>query len=103
MAAGKIKVNTVSLNKTKSEVQAKLDKIRSDMGKISENMSILNSMWTGDAHEAFVQTVGEDVSFLMEVCDSLQNIISYESNAVSEYNKCEQQVSEIISQIKISM
>ncbi|MCD7884784.1 MAG: WXG100 family type VII secretion target [Lachnospiraceae bacterium] len=101
MASAKIRVNTGSLSKTQKEVQAKLDKIRSDMDKISEDMATLNSMWTGDAHETFVQSVTEDLGLLTEVCTALQNIISFEGNAVTEYDKCEQQVADIIAQIRI--
>ncbi|MCD8103783.1 MAG: WXG100 family type VII secretion target [Lachnospiraceae bacterium] len=101
MAVEKIRINTGSLSKTQKEVQAELDKIQSDMEKISDDMNTLNSMWTGDAHDAFVQSVSEDLSLLTEVCTVLQNIINYESSAVTEYDKCEQQVSEIIAQIRI--
>ena len=101
MAVNKIRVNTNSLNHTRSELQAKLDKIKKDIENISGNMNTLNSMWEGEAHEAFSQQVNDDISFLEWACGSIQNIINYESNAVTEYNKCEQEVADIISQIRI--
>lgn len=101
MAESKIRVNTNNLNQTRQELQSKLDKIRNDIEQISANMSRLNSMWEGDAHQAFQQNVTSDIEYLTGACDSLQGIINYESTAVTEYNKCEQQVSDLISQIRI--
>lgn len=101
MAANKIKVNTGSLDQTRKELQAKLDKIKKDIEQISNDMNILNSSWEGDSHEAFQQRVVEDIQFLLGACDSIQGIIGYESNAVTEYNKCEQQVADLIAQIRI--
>lgn len=101
MAASKIRVNTDSLDRTSKELQEKLNQIRKRMEQISDDMGTLNSMWEGDAHEAFQQRVTEDIQFLSEACDSMQGIINYESNAVTEYNKCEQQVSDLIAQIQI--
>ena len=101
MAANKIKVNTISLDRTRRELQEKLEKIKKDIDQISENMSTLNSMWSGEAHSTFEQSVTEDIQFLQGVCENIQEIIDYESNAVKMYNKCEQQVSELIEQIRI--
>lgn len=101
MAVSKIRINTGSLDQTRRELQAKLDKIKKDIEQISDDMNTLNSMWTGDAHQAFQQSVTADIQFLEGACDGIQSIIRYESNAVTEYNKCEQQVADIIAQIRI--
>lgn len=101
MAINRIKVNTNSLNQTKVEIQDKLEKIKKDIEQISKDMDTMNSMWEGDAHEAFKNSVNTDIQFLSVVCDGIQNIIHFEDNAVTEYNKCEQQVADLIDQIKI--
>lgn len=101
MAVNKIRVNTNSLNNTRRELQAKLDKIRRDIVHISDDMGTLNSMWEGDAHEAFSQQVNDDIRFLMEACDGIQSVINYENTAVTEYDKCESQVADVISGIRI--
>lgn len=97
----KIRINTGSLNSTKRDLQDKLTKIKNDMAQISEDMGALNSMWEGDAHQSFQERVNADIEYLTGVCDGIQNIINYESNAVTEYDKCEQQVSDLIAQIRI--
>ncbi len=101
MAISKIRVDTGRLDQTRKELQAKLDKIRKDIDQIRDDMNTLNSMWAGDAHEAFETTVAEDISALGGMCDTLQEVINYESGAVTEYNKCEQQVADLITQIRV--
>ena len=101
MAADRIKVNTSSLNQTSRELQAKLDKIRKDIEHISGDMNTLNSMWEGDAHEAFSRQVSDDIGFLNSACENIQHIINFENSAVTEYNRCENQVSDLIAQIRI--
>lgn len=101
MGVNKIRVNTSSLSQTRRELQAKLDKIRRDIDNISNDMATLNSMWMGDAHEAFSGQVDSDISFLREACDGIQSIINFEDTAVNEYDKCERQVADVISQIRI--
>lgn len=101
MGVKKIRVNTESLGRTRKELQGKLDKIRKDIDQIADDMNALHSMWEGDAHQAFRARVSEDISFLGSVCDGIQSIVNYEECAVTEYNKCERQVSDLISQIGI--
>lgn len=64
-------------------------------------MGTLNSMWSGEAHDAFIQSAESDIQFLTSVCDSIQGIINYEGNAVKEYNECEQRVADLIAQIRV--
>lgn len=101
MSSNKIRVNTESLNRTSSELQAKLEKVKKDIENISGDMDKLNSMWEGDAHTAFTQQISQDISNLSSACDGVQGIIRYEENAVKEYNKCENQVADLIRQIQI--
>ncbi|MCD7744501.1 MAG: WXG100 family type VII secretion target [Lachnospiraceae bacterium] len=96
--ADNIKVNTASLNRTRKEIRAKLVKLHSEMEELSAAVDALNSMWEGEAHAAFVNSLTEDMSLLSEVCAGLQSILDYEESAVTEYRKCEQQVSDMISQ-----
>lgn len=99
--AAKIKVNTGSLDQTRKEIENRLAQVRKSIEQISQDMNMLNSMWTGEAHTVFVKEISEDIQQLQSACDGVQEIIRYESNAVTEYNRCEQQVGEIISQIRI--
>ena len=101
MSAEKIRVNTDSLKHTQENVKSRLDGIKKDIENVTLKMSALNSVWTGTAHDTFVNEVNSDLAILNSVCDEIQAIINYEGNAVTEYNKCEKQVSDLIAQINI--
>lgn len=101
MAVNKIRVNTDSLHQTQQNLQEKLKKIQKEIEQIATDMETLNAMWTGEAHDAFVQSAESDIQYLTSVCDQIQGIINYEGNAVKEYNRCEQQVSDLISRIRV--
>lgn len=101
MAGNKIRVNTQSLNRTRTELQAALDKVRKHIEQIEADMAALNAAWDGDAHQTFEQKVNDDIQFLSGACEEIQYVINYEDTAVREYDRCEQQVSELIKQIRI--
>ena len=101
MAVNKIRVNTERLKQTQQNLQEKLKGIQTAIEQVSVDMGVLNSKWSGEAHDAFVQSVENDIQFLTTVCEQLQGIIDYEGNAVNEYNKCEQQVADLIAQLRI--
>ena len=101
MAANKIRVNTDSLKQTQQSLQERLKAIQKAMKQVSAAMGTLNSMWSGEAHDAFIQSAESDIQFLTSVCDSIQGIINYEGNAVKEYNECEQRVADLIAQIRV--
>lgn len=101
MAISRIKVDTGRLDQTRRELQGKLDKIRRDIDQIRDDMNTLNAMWIGEAHEAYEMTTEEDIQTLCALCDAMESVIRFENSAVTEYNKCERQVAELIAKIRI--
>ena len=99
--ADKIKVNTVSLNTTKTNVSSQIKQIRSQIQALRADIALLDTMWEGEAHNTFHREFISDVVKLENLCKSLDGIVSYEGNAVTEYNRCEQKVAELIGSIKV--
>ncbi len=99
--ADKIRVNTGSLNTTRNNVSNQVKQIRAQVQAMRGALASLNSMWEGDAHAEFDSQVKADVTRLENLCKSLDGIVSYESNAITEYNNCERKVSELIASIKV--
>ncbi len=100
MEDGRIIVDTDSLTQTRKDLQESLKRIRMYVENISGHMAALNSMWTGDAHEAFLAQADSDIGFLREACDGIQSVIDFEDTALSRYDSCERQVAEVVSQIR---
>ena len=99
--ASKIRVNTNSLHHTQQTVQGRLDQIKRGLDQIVADMATMNSMWAGEAHDVFEVSIDADIQYLQSACEGIQKVIEYERGAVTEFNRCEQQISEIISQIRI--
>ncbi len=99
--ADKIRVNTGSLTVTRDTVNRQVGNINNQISELNGDIAKLDSMWEGEAHEAFHSAFLADVFQLQKLCKSLESIVSYESNAIKEYNQCEQQVAALIAGINV--
>jgi len=99
--ADKIRVNTDSLNRTRENVANQIKQIRGQITNMYGEITALNSMWEGEAHAAFDTHFKSDVKNLENLCKSLDGIVNYENNAVTEYNRCERNVASLINSIKV--
>lgn len=101
MAIDKIKVNTNKLQKTTSDIEDALKDIKNKIKSMESDVKALNSMWTGEAYDAFNQAFDDDIADLNTVCDNIQSVIDYEKKAKSEYDSCEQKVSDLVDKITV--
>ena len=101
MAASKIKINTKSLKKDTEDISNALKTIQTKIESLQSDVTALNQMWTGDANKEFNKAFQDDITDLEQICKSIQKLINYEKKAKSEYNSCEQKVSDLIDDIHI--
>ena len=99
--ADKIRVNTKSLGTTRDNVRDQIRKIREEIKYLEEDVIQLNGMWEGPAHEAFNTAFLADVRTLSSQCGVLDGIVSYETNAVKEYDACENKVASLVAGIRV--
>ncbi len=96
-----ISVNTKTLSTDKTDIEGYLASIRKDLEAMQDNVEALNQMWSGTANSRFNMAFNSDIKFLMEICDNLQKVIDFEATAITEYNSCEQKVSQLIAEISL--
>lgn len=101
MASRFIEVNTAALVRDRDEIVGQLKFIEGKMADMKQAVAELDRMWTGAASQAFRQVFEDDMAFLLEVCQGIQKAIEYETNAVSEYNICENKVREQVQGIEV--
>ena len=102
MENSQIKVNTVTLGNDMETINGYLKDLKTQKGNLAGSMIELNSMWSGEAYDAFVQAVNNDLQLLQAVIDDLTNsVYAYEVRAKSKYEECERQVSALIDGISI--
>lgn len=101
MAINKIKVNTNKLQKTASDIEGALKDIKNKIKAMESDVTALNSMWTGDANAEFNKAFQDDIKDLGVICDNIQSVINYETTAKTEYDNCEQRVSDLVDKITV--
>lgn len=101
MAISKIKVNTVSLKNDTDLILKSLNDVKKKMQAMESDVSQLNGMWEGDANAAFNKAFQDDINALKQICDNIQGVIDYETNAKKEYDSCEQKVSGLIDSVSV--
>lgn len=91
------------------------DRIRSDAAKVSDCIGAmrkslsdlrtheqeLDAMWDGDSSEAFKAVFYDDLEILDNILGNLERIYEYEVKAETGFTKCNSQVSEIISSLRM--
>ena len=99
--ADRVRVNTSSLSRTRESVSSQVNKIRTQITALYQDVDQLNGMWEGDAHAVFDAKFKADIRYLESLMKSLDGIVSFETNAEKEYNTCESKVGSLISDIQI--
>lgn len=101
MGVNEIATNIETMRKDISELEDLLSMARGTIDKVYAEMTQLDAMWDGDANETFNVQVRKDIEFGREVCDTVNEIINCMEYANSEYNKCENEIGNIIASIRI--
>ena len=97
----KIRVNTGSLSRTQSDVEGRIRSIEGKLAAMQADVSQMNGMWSGQANAAFNQTFMDDIQTLRNLCGQLGKLAGYEGKARTEYDSCEQKVSQLVAGIRI--
>ncbi len=96
-----IKCNTGTLTTDKNDVVRKLSQIEKSLTTLKTISRRLDSMWDGEASVAYKAKLDGYIRELNDICISMNSIASYEGKAVTEYNKCERDISGIISTLSL--
>lgn len=99
--ADEIRCNTSTLATDNGDVDGYIRQIRANKAQIENIVRRLDSMWDGDASEAFKVRMIDQMNQLENYCVSLESVSNYEKNAVTEYEQCIRDVDGIISSISV--
>lgn len=99
--ADEIRCNTATLATDNGDVDGFIKKIRACKAQIEAIVRRLDSMWDGDASEAFKHRMLDQMKQLESYCVTLESISDYEKRAVTEYEDCIRNVEGIISSVSV--
>lgn len=100
--AGQIIAN--DLGRFKNDINsytAALQNLNSQCSAMFESITSLDNTWDGQAHDAFKAQFDNDYNNMMELITYLSKLRDDFNFANTEYTKCEQEVGDIVSSIKI--
>ena len=95
-----IGVNTITLKTEIDSITTELQGIRKDIETMFTEFQTLDSMWDGEASEAFRAQFMSDKATLESFCDTVNSLIDSMDFAKDAYNKCEAGISDTISAIR---
>ena len=96
-----IKVNTRRLGTDADEFRNNIRDIESHIASLRTHSSVLDGMWDGPSSEAFKLSFASDITALEAIVSTLKGINNYEDNAKTKYDRCEQEVSALVNQIRV--
>lgn len=99
--ANQIAVDTRKLGNDADDVGTYIKNIKKQIEDMKTSVSELDAMWDGPSSEAFRKTFNKDMKAMEDVIEGLEDLKKYEDQAKKKYEKCEDKVAELISEIKI--
>ena len=98
--SSEIRVDTGQLKRDADSVGNLIRTMERQITDIQAEISQMNTMWTGTAKNSFVKAVADDIKAAREVLAELKSLQSFESQARTKYDQCEQEVSALVDALK---
>lgn len=99
MAENKLAVDTIRLGSDADGVAESVRALEAEIRQFEDEYQRLNAMWEGPASEVFLETYRNDILDLQDIIKALQEFSVFELNANAKYQRCADEVGEIIRSI----
>lgn len=101
MAGRTIQVNTNTLRSDISMIEDEIRSINNGANRLAQALRELEGMWDGNAKQAFSAAVNDDIRRLLELSKAMERFTEKTGEVRQEYDTCENEVSQIISSIRV--
>lgn len=101
MAGRMIEVDTNILRSDILTIEEEISSINSGADRLGQALRELESMWDGNAKQAFSAAVNDDIRRLRELSKAIRDFTEKTSEVRREYDMCENEVSQMISSIRV--
>lgn len=99
--ASEISNNTDILGSDIRNLREQLNRARSHVQQLNDQMEELNHMWKGPAHDAVQKQFVKDFQTISELCASLERMADNLESTRRAYERCESNVSSAVFAIHI--
>lgn len=101
MSGAYIEVNTVFLKQDTEALRQQIGQAGQCLKDLAADLTGLDAAWRGTANAAFQRQVAEDAEYLSEVIREVTELSACMEYAANEYVKCENDVADMISAVRI--
>ena len=101
MAIKQIAIDTGILQNDITAYEEALNTVKSKMDNMFTNMKELDTMWEGEANNAFMVQFNKDYSSMKDLCNLLTKLLEDLKLAKKEYDQCDSSVNTVINAIQI--
>ncbi|MBE5932628.1 MAG: WXG100 family type VII secretion target [Lachnospiraceae bacterium] len=98
----RIKCNMATLASDADEVKANIKIMEESLSDIISCKAKLDSEWDGDASEAFLQELDQEIKQMQNIIDRLKLLAQYEDTSTDTYNNGEKSIAGMISEVSIA-
>ncbi|HIZ64617.1 MAG TPA: WXG100 family type VII secretion target [Candidatus Blautia pullicola] len=99
--ADRIEIETRLLAQDKESIQTQVQRLRTQKNRLQDRMEQLSGMWEGPAKETFLNQFLSDCEYMESFFSELDAYVQAMEYAEKEYNKCENDVAQIVAAIEI--
>lgn len=101
MAITYVEIDTSLLETDVQELNASITKAQKSLEGLKTELEELYGMWSGQASRAFMVQAGKDYIFMKGILNDLKKMTECMTHASKEYVRCENQVSELVNDIRM--
>lgn len=96
-----VEVDTRNLNTEMNSIKEELQSIRDNIESMFNAINKLDTMWDGEASEAFRLQFINDKAEIESFCNTVKEIIDNMGFAKSKYDSCESEISSLVKSTKV--
>ena len=95
------KISTVRLGKDAEQLQQLIANMEKIIVNMKSSVGQMNAMWEGVSKDNFVQAFADDIRAVTDVLSELKSLYNYEIMAKEQYENCENQVADLIANMRV--
>lgn len=99
--ADRIEIDTSLLAQDRDRIQEEVQSLKICIAQVQEQVEQLSDMWEGPAKEAFLNQFWSDCDFIQNFFTEMDTYTEAMEYAQKEYEKCDNDVAQIIGAIEI--
>lgn len=99
--AERLEIDTRALHLDTQEIENSAAALNNNIADMFDEVTEMNAMWKGQSNQAYNEQFRIDYQTVQEILSDLKKYINELYEAEKDYNRCEEQVGEIVHSIRI--